>query len=172
MAMTLLIGGARAGKSTLAVRRAVESGLPVTFVATAEALDAEMTERVARHRAERPAGWTTVEAPRDLEAALREIAPGDAVIVDCLTLWVTNLLLDGAGEDAIAARAEEAALLAAQRGGPTLVVTNEVGSGVVPSSELGRRFRDALGIVNSIWSEHASETFLVVAGGVLELKRL
>jgi adenosyl cobinamide kinase/adenosyl cobinamide phosphate guanylyltransferase len=171
MAMTLLIGGARAGKSTLAVRRAVESGLPVTFIATAEALDDEMAERIAGHRAGRPAEWATVEEPRDLARSLKDVPPGDAVIVDCLTLWISNLLLDELDHEEITARAEEAAELAAQREGPTFVVTNEVGSGVVPDSELGRRFRDLLGRVNSIWSEEAADALLVLAGRATPLER-
>ena len=171
MAMTLLIGGARAGKSTLAVRRAVESGLPVTFIATAEALDDEMAERIAGHRAGRPAEWATVEEPRDLPRSLKDVPPGDAVIVDCLTLWISNLLLDELDHEEITARAEEAAELAAQREGPTFVVTNDVGSGVVPDSELGRRFRDLLGRVNSIWSEEAADALLVLAGRVTPLER-
>lgn len=167
--MRLLIGGARAGKSTLAARFASESGLPVTFVATAEALDDEMERRIARHRAERPEGWRTVEEPLDLERALTE-AGDDAVVVDCLTLWVTNLLLGGSTDEEIEERARDAAALAASRRAPTLVVTNEVGLGVVPASDLGRRFRDVLGLVNSIWGERADDVLLVVAGRALKLE--
>lgn len=173
MAMTLLIGGARAGKSGLAVRRAEDSGLPVTFLATAQALDDDMAGRIARHRAARPADWTTIEEPLELTRALENADPGAAVIVDCLTLWVSNLLLAGndGDDDEIAARAAEAARAAAQRDAPTFVVTNEVGSGVVPASELGRRFRDALGRVNAIWAHESSDAFLVVAGRTLVLER-
>jgi adenosylcobinamide kinase / adenosylcobinamide-phosphate guanylyltransferase len=171
MAMTLLIGGARAGKSGLAVRRAADSGLPVIFLATAQALDEDMAGRIARHRANRPADWTTIEEPLDLKRALEDADPGAAVIVDCLTLWVSNLLLAGNDDDEIAARAAEAARAAAQRDAPTFVVTNEVGSGVVPAAELGRRFRDALGRVNAIWAHESSDAFLVVAGRTLVLER-
>ena len=165
----LLIGGARAGKSTLAARLAASTGLPVTFVATAEALDEEMALRVARHRAERPETWTTVEEPLDLAGAL-DAAGGDAVIVDCLTLWVSNLVASGLADDEVEGRATEAAALAARRRSPTFVVTNEVGLGIVPASELGRRFRDLLGRVNAIWVSEAAEVLLVVAGRALKLE--
>ena len=169
MALTLLLGGARSGKSALAVRRARRFGGPVVFVATGEPGDAEMVERIARHRAERPAGWTTVEAPLELAAALAA-APEDAcAIVDCLSLWVANLLLRGDDEDAVAASAVESARLAAARPGATIAVTNEVGMGVVPVHELGRRYRDVLGRVNAVWAGAAAEAALVVAGRPLAL---
>ncbi len=172
MALTLLLGGARSGKSSLAVRRARAAGRPVAFVATGEPLDAEMGERIARHRAERDPGWATVEAPLELEAALDKL-PGEAcAIVDCLSLWVSNLMLAGAGDDEIERRAAVAAELAAARPGPTLAVSNEVGMGVVPIHELGRRYRDALGRVNAIWADRAAEAALVVAGRSLPLERI
>lgn len=164
-----MTGGARAGKSSLAVRLASASGLPVTFVATAEALDDEMKQRVARHRAERPKGWQTVEEPLALGTALDAIDPDQAVIVDCLTLWVSNVLLSDLGDDEIVNRAARAAEAAAERTTPTFVVTNEVGSGVHPSTDLGRRFRDLLGRVNITWATVAGEAFLVVAGRPLRL---
>jgi adenosylcobinamide kinase / adenosylcobinamide-phosphate guanylyltransferase len=168
MTLTLLLGGARAGKSALAVRRARAFGGPVVFVATAEAGDAEMAERIARHRAERDPDWTTVEAPLDLAGALTAAPAAACVIVDCLTLWVANLLERGDAE--IVRLAEEAAALAAQRG-PTIAVSNEVGLGVVPGSALGRRYRDLLGRVNAVWADAASEAALVVAGRPLWLGR-
>ena len=167
MTLTLLLGGARAGKSALAVRRARAFGGPVVFVATAEAGDAEMAERIARHREERDSAWATVEAPRDLAGAL-ERAPADAcVIVDCLTLWVANRLDEGEAE--IVRLAGEAAALAAARPGPTIAVSNEVGMGVVPATPSGRLYRDVLGRVNAVWAEAASEAALVVAGRPLWL---
>jgi adenosylcobinamide kinase/adenosylcobinamide-phosphate guanylyltransferase len=166
MALTVLLGGARSGKSALAVRRAGALGTPVVFVATAEALDDEMSERVARHRAERPAGWSTVEAPVDLGHA----PAGACAVVDCLSLWVANLVLLGHDEDELVKLASEAAELAAVRPGPTIAVSNEVGMGVVPEYELGRRYRDALGRVNAIWVKRATEAFLVVAGRTLALE--
>ncbi len=170
MGMTLLVGGARAGKSSLAARLAAGTGSPVTFIATAEALDDDMKARIARHRADRPDEWTTTEEPRDLAAALAGINQADTVIVDCLTLWVSNLVLDGLADDAIDGLAGTVAKVAAAHDGATFVVTNEVGMGVHPSSELGRRFRDILGRVNAIWSEAAEEAFLVVAGRAIRLE--
>ena len=169
MGLRLLIGGARAGKSSLAARYASAAGMPVTFVATAEALDEEMVQRVACHRAERPEGWRTVEEPVELGAAL-EAAGDDAVIVDCLTLWVTNLVLAGLDDEEIERRADAVAAAAAARESLTLAVTNEVGLGVIPASDLGRRFRDLLGRVNAIWGRHADEVLLVVAGRALRLE--
>ena len=169
MALRLLIGGARAGKSSLAARLAASASSPVTFVATAQALDEEMARRIERHRAERPEEWRTVEEPVDLLGALKGTGD-DAVIVDCLTLWVSNLVLAGLADEAIEARAAAAAAYAAGRGTPTVVVTNEVGMGVHPASDLGRRFRDLLGRVNSTWAGHADEVLLVVAGRALRLE--
>jgi adenosylcobinamide kinase / adenosylcobinamide-phosphate guanylyltransferase len=169
MALTLLLGGARSGKSALALRRAQAFGGPVVFVATGEARDAEMTDRIARHRAERDPSWSTVEAPTDLCAPLDAAPAGACVIVDCLSLWVANLFGQDEGEEEIARRAVAAARLAASREGPTIAVTNEVGMGVVPPYELGRLYRDVLGRVNVTWADHAAEAMLVVAGRPLEL---
>ena len=156
--LTLLIGGARSGKSSLALELAAGE---VVFVATAEAGDAEMAARIDAHRAERPESWATVEAPRDLAGALRA-APADAcVVVDCLTLWVANTM----DEDA----AREAASVAASRRGDTIVVTNEVGMGIVPANELAREYRDLLGRVNALWADAADRVLLVVAGRTLEV---
>jgi adenosyl cobinamide kinase/adenosyl cobinamide phosphate guanylyltransferase len=164
MSVVFLLGGARSGKSQHAVRLAVETGLPVTFVATAEARDREMAERIAAHRRDRPANWTVVEEPVDLRAAIERADPGAALVVDCLSLWVANLLERGCEVDAAAA--VEAAGV---RDAPTVVVSNEVGLGVVPISELGRRYRDVLGRVNAVWAEAADEAYLVVAGRLLRL---
>ena len=169
MTLTLLTGGARSGKSTLALRRARAFGGPVVFVATGEARDPEMSERIARHRAERDPGWSTVEAPIDVAAALADVPAGACAIVDCLSLWVANLLERGDGEDEIVALALEVAHLAAAREGPTIAVSNEVGMGVVPPYELGRLYRDVLGRVNVAWADHAAEAALVVAGRPLVL---
>ena len=156
--ITLLIGGARSGKSALALRLAEGE---VVFVATAEPGDEEMAERIERHRAERPASWRTVEEPVDLVGALRDAPPDACVIVDCLTLWVANTM----DED----RAREAAAVAAARPGVTIAITNEVGMGIVPANALAREYRDLLGRVNAIWAEAAERVLLVVAGRTLEL---
>ena len=159
MPLTLLIGGARSGKSSLAVRLASETRAPVVFVATAEARDTEMAERIARHRAERPDAWQTVEEPVELHAAI-ESAPSDAcVVVDCLSLWVANILEEGGDPD----------LRVPTRSGPTIAVSNEVGLGVVPATPLGRMYRDVLGGVNAAWAAAADDAYFVVAGKALRL---
>jgi adenosylcobinamide kinase / adenosylcobinamide-phosphate guanylyltransferase len=169
MALTLLLGGARSGKSALAVRRARAFAGPVVFVATAEPGDREMAERIVRHQADRPAHWTTVEAPRDLAGTLRAAPQEACVIIDCLALWTANVL--EWGEREIVRHTREAAELAARRPSPTIVVGNEVGMGVVPANELGRRYRDVLGRVNATWGDLADEAALVVAGRLLRLER-
>ena len=171
MALTLLVGGARSGKSALAVRLGECSLRPVVFVATAEPSDAEMTERIQRHRAERPDDWALVEEPADLHRAFAEVGADDFVVVDCLTLWVSNLLQRGSKPDTIEREAAVVAGLAACRPGPTVAVTNEVGLGVVPATPLGRAYRDVLGRVNAIWAAEARDAVFVVAGRLLRLER-
>ena len=170
MPLTLLVGGARSGKSMLALRRASRSAAPVVFVATGEAGDDEMAARIARHRAERPAAWTTVEEPRELAGALAACPAEACVVVDCLSLWVSNAMGRDAEDGEIERLAQEAAALAAQRRAPTIAVTNEVGMGLVPDNPLGRRYRDVLGRVNGLWAAAATEALLVVAGRVLPLE--
>lgn len=166
--VTLILGGARSGKTGLAQRLALASGLRPVYLATAEAGDAEMAERIARHQALRDGRWISVEAPRALEAALRQWAvPAHYVLVDCLTLWLTNLLL--AGEDPEAARARLLAALDSV-GGPVALVSNEVGQGIVPLGELTRRFVDEAGLLHQAIAAQAARVVLVVAGLPLELK--
>lgn len=169
MALLVLLGGARSGKSALAQRLASATDAAVTLIATAEARDDEMTERIAAHRAARPAGWTTVEEPLDLAGALAAVPPHACGIVDCLTLWVSNLLLSGWSADRIEEEAARVAALAADRIAPTLVVSNEVGMGVVPAYELGREFRDVQGRVNAAFCAVADRSVLVFAGRALDL---
>ncbi|MBA3802750.1 MAG: bifunctional adenosylcobinamide kinase/adenosylcobinamide-phosphate guanylyltransferase [Acidimicrobiia bacterium] len=169
--LTLVLGGARSGKSTLAVtwgRAHAEAGGVVQFLATAPSEDTSLEERVARHRAERP-GWPTIEVPIELAAALAGLAADDMVIVDCLTLWVSNLMARGDGIDAIVTASEQFATAAHERSGPTVVITNEVGMGVHPATELGRDYRDTLGLVNQRVSSRADRAMFLVAGRVLEL---
>ena len=169
MGLVLLTGGVRSGKSRLAVELARRHRGPVAFVATAEARDEEMAARIARHRAERPGGWRTVEEPLDVERALGSLGPDEAAVVDCLTLWVSNLIERELGGDAIAALARSTAEVANQHPAPVVAVTNEVGWGIVPASPLGRRFSDVLGAVNATWAAAAERAYLVVAGRILEL---
>jgi adenosyl cobinamide kinase/adenosyl cobinamide phosphate guanylyltransferase len=169
MAMTLLTGGARSGKSALAARLGAAWTGNVTFVATAEALDDEMRERIVRHRRARPETWTTIEEPVALAEAVGAVPPGDLVIVDCLTLWVSNLRERGCDPTEIDRRAEAAARVGAARPGPTIVITNEVGSGIVPADPSTRAYRDALGTANGLFARAARRAFLVVAGRAVPL---
>lgn len=164
--ITLVLGGARSGKSRHAEALVQSEAPPWTYIATAESYDAEMTARIAEHRARRPAGWTTVDAPRDLPLAIAG-APDAPLLVDCLTLWLSNLMLAEADLDA-ASETLVAALLA--RTAPTVLVSNEVGSGIVPATPLGRRFRDAQGRLNQRVAAVAGRVELVVAGLPLRLK--
>jgi adenosylcobinamide kinase/adenosylcobinamide-phosphate guanylyltransferase len=166
MTLVLLIGGARSGKSRLALERADQEARPVCFIATGQALDAEMTDRIERHRAERPAAWTTVEEPVELERALAGAPEDSTAIVDCLSLWVANVFESRPVEELSAA----AAHVAGTRPGLTIAVTNEVGLGIVPDNALARAYRDALGRVNAQWAAAADEVHLVVAGRTLALR--
>ncbi len=167
MSLTLLLGGARAGKSALALELARDRGGSVVYIATAEAGDDEMTARIARHRAERPGEWRTVEEPVEVASALASAEPEACVVVDCLTLWVANLLARG---DAVLAEAEAVAELAAGRSGATIVVSNEVGLGIVPASPVAREYRDLLGAVNAAFVRRADDAAFVVAGRAIPLQ--
>ena len=162
MTLVVLLGGARSGKSARAVKLAAEAGAPVVFVATGEGRDEEMATRIDAHRRERPAGWTTIEEPLELRVALAAAPAGSTVIVDCLSLWVANLLERGREPDDVAP-------VAAARLGMTIAVSNEVGLGIVPANELARRFRDELGRVNAAWVAASDEAFLCVAGRAIPL---
>jgi adenosyl cobinamide kinase/adenosyl cobinamide phosphate guanylyltransferase len=170
MTLVVLLGGARSGKSALAVGLARERAAPVTFVATGEGRDDEMRERIAAHRAERPAEWATLEEPLALEAALAAVPPSETAVVDCLSLWVANLQETGLGRDEIAAAGSGAAATAAARAGLTVAVSNEVGLGIVPFDPVIRAYRDSLGAVNRAWADAADEAWFVVAGRRLRLE--
>ncbi|MCL2770093.1 MAG: bifunctional adenosylcobinamide kinase/adenosylcobinamide-phosphate guanylyltransferase [Solirubrobacterales bacterium] len=169
MALTVLLGGARSGKSTLAVQRARAHPGSVCVIATATAGDAEMATRIARHRRERPASWHTLEEPLALDTALARADSEALVIVDCLTLWVSNQLERGAQESEIEAHATRAARRAAERPAPVIAVSNELSMGIVPADPPTRRFRDVHGRVNATWVAHAREASLLVAGALLHL---
>ncbi len=164
--ITLILGGARSGKSAHAQALAAASELPVTVIATAQARDAEMAARIARHRAERPAGWITLEEPLHLAAALESIS--GLALVDCLTLWLLNLL--EAGEEVF--ERERALLLQAleRRQQPTLLVANEVGLGVIPMGALTRRYVDEAGRLNQAVAQRADQVLFIAAGLPLTLK--
>ena len=165
-----IVGGARSGKSRFAIERFSPDDR-VVFVATAEARDEEMAKRIARHRAERPSRWSTLEEPIELVSRLRDLDEGcDGVIVDCLTLWVSNLLLRGERDDAILERADALAGLIRNRRSSITVVSNEVGEGVHPETAAGLRFRDALGRVNQQVAAACESVVLMVAGIPLTVK--
>jgi adenosylcobinamide kinase / adenosylcobinamide-phosphate guanylyltransferase len=170
MPYTFLLGGARSGKSSLAVRLAASREAPTVVIATAEPRDEEMAERIRAHRESRPADWETVEAPRDLLAAIRGIRDDASVILDCLTVWVSNALEAEATEAEIEDEARDVAETLARRDGPGIVVSNEVGLGIVPINQLARAYRDVLGRVNASFADHASRSFFVVAGRGLPLE--
>ena len=170
MSMTFLLGGARSGKSTLATELASSWGGAVTVVATGEARDDEMAERIRAHRGERPSEWQTVEEPLELQGALSAVPEDTAAIVDCLSLWVANLVERGDVDEQVLARSERVVAVAQARTSPTIVVSNEVGLGVVPPSPLGRRYRDVLGRVNAQWAAAADEPAFVIAGRRLPLQ--
>jgi adenosylcobinamide kinase / adenosylcobinamide-phosphate guanylyltransferase len=164
----LVIGGARSGKSHYAQTAAEQSGKKPVLIATGEAKDTEMAARIAAHQAARGAAWRTLETPLALAAALEEAAaPGTIVLVDCLTLWLSNLML--AGRDA-AADGQHLAGVIAGLAGPAIFVTNEVGSGIVPDNLLARRFQDAQGRLNQIIASACDGVVLVAAGLPLVLK--
>ena len=164
----LILGGARSGKSAFAQRMATASGLEVLYLATAQAGDAEMAERIARHRAERPGAWGLVEEPLALAAALRtHAAPNRCLLVDCLTLWLNNVIAD----EALLFR-ERKALLDALPGlpGRVILVSNEVGMGIVPLGELTRRYCDEAGRLHQELAQLCDRVTLVAAGLPLVLK--
>jgi adenosylcobinamide kinase/adenosylcobinamide-phosphate guanylyltransferase len=167
MAIILITGGARSGKSMRAETRArAFPGQPV-YVATAEALDDEMRERIARHRGRRGQEWLERETPLELVAALADTDGGGARLVDCLTLWLSNLMQAERDWSVEACRLADA--LALQRS-PVVLVTNEVGLGIVPDNALGRRFRDAAGLLNQMVARVADEVEFVVAGLPMRVK--
>ncbi len=174
--LILILGGARSGKSSFAERLA-RRGRQVLFVATAEARDEDMKRRIAAHRERRPAGWDTLEEPLDPAAALRPVLDRyDTFLLDCLTLWVSNLLLDKPGHAEDGSRIPDAAreLLDLIQESPAtwILVSNEVGQGIVPSSTLGRTYRDVLGRVNQLAASRADRVYFMTAGLALELKSL
>ena len=167
MAIILITGGARSGKSVRAEARAKAfAGKPV-YIATAEALDAEMHERIANHRARRGNEWIEHETPLELVAALKATDGGGARLVDCLTLWLSNLM--HAGQDWSNETTRLAERLRAQKS-PVVLVTNEVGLGIVPDNPLARQYRDAAGLMNQMIAQAADEVEFIVAGLPIRVK--
>jgi adenosylcobinamide kinase/adenosylcobinamide-phosphate guanylyltransferase len=186
--LILILGGARSGKSTFAERLAASSGKRVAFIATATASDDEMRERIARHRASRPHDWHTLEEPLDLAGAVRAASQlADVLLLDCVTLWLANWLFEQYGmnneeEFTSSPLVEEGALkevealldawhcLASNK--TLILVSNEVGLGIVPAYPLGRVYRDTLGYINQLLAGRADRVYLMVAGIAVDIKRL
>jgi adenosylcobinamide kinase/adenosylcobinamide-phosphate guanylyltransferase len=176
--MILLLGGARAGKSAYAMRLAQDgeraSDNEVCFIATAQGLDEDMAKRIARHRTERPTNWRTIEEPCQIDEALRQASEGRIVIVDCLTLFVSNWLMRHEDEHEcgqfVRRITREFLELAETQKQTIICVSNEVGLGIVPDTRMARVFRDLLGRVNQDFAAAADEVYLIVAGLPLQLK--
>jgi len=164
---TLVLGGARSGKSRYAESLIEALPPPWVYVATAEARDAEMEQRIAAHRARRNGRWQTVEAPHDLAGALSDVPAGSAILVDCLTLWLSNRLLAEADMDREIDKLES---VLANHDGVVVLVSNEVGAGIVPDNALARRFQDLQGTLNQRIASRASRVVFMVAGLPLQLK--
>jgi adenosylcobinamide kinase / adenosylcobinamide-phosphate guanylyltransferase len=192
--LILILGGARSGKSTFAERLAASSGRTVAFIATATAGDDEMRERIARHRASRPGEWHTIEEPLDLARAVRQAYKlADVLLLDCVTLWLGNMLLQEPGQRESDHKGKEelrisshlfdeqssqqievllAVVQSLETGKTLIVVSNEVGLGIVPAYPLGRVYRDTLGYVNQRIAQVADRVYLMVAGMAVDIKRL
>lgn len=162
MALVLVGGGARSGKSRWALDRARKCGDRLVYVATAEALDEEMSTRIAHHRSERGDEFVTVEAPLDLAGAIRSLAC-DAIVVDCLTLWLSNTM-------SMPDKTDETIAVALESTADVIIVTNEVGCGIVPENALAREFRDRAGGMNQRFAEAADEVYWMVFGQPLKVK--
>jgi adenosylcobinamide kinase/adenosylcobinamide-phosphate guanylyltransferase len=165
--VTLVLGGARSGKSRYAEWLVATYPKPWVYIATAEAKDDEMAERIAAHKARRAAGWQTIEAPHELPEALVAAPGGAAVLVDCLTLWLSNLMLGAFDVEKMTSKLEQAL---AARAGPTVLVSNEVGLGIVPDNALARQFRDAQGALNQRLAAQAARVIMMVAGVPVAVK--
>ena len=186
--LVLILGGARSGKSTFAERLAIQSGKRVAFIATATASDEDMQDRIARHRAARPTTWKTIEEPLDLVRALKEASKeADVILLDCMTLWLSNwmgqqeftseiddvALKNSATESALAATEALLGVVKTLAVGKTvLIVSNEVGLGIVPMHPLSRAYRDTLGWVNQRIAQDAKRVYLMVAGLAVDIKQL
>jgi len=168
--ITLILGGARSGKSTYALRLAKKYN-KVAFIATCQGLDKEMRQRIKKHKVSRPGNWATFEKDKDIVSALESIGNDfDCIVIDCLTLWVCNLLLSQNKEEKIAR--EIIAMLARLKvmKARAILVSNEVGLGLVPANKLGRKFRDIAGRVNQLAAQGADEVFFTISGIPVKIK--
>ncbi len=171
--LIFITGGARSGKSKLALKLAERTGGKVAFIATAQAGDDEMAERILIHKKSRPKEWTTIEEPIDIPSAISKVADHDVAIIDCLTLLLSNLMLEDKSLDEtgrILGRMEDLVKASRSFKGTVIVVSNEVGMGIVPENELARKFRDLAGRANQIIADAADEVYLCVSGIPVKLK--
>lgn len=167
--ITFIIGGARSGKSGFAQRLAQHLPMPWVYLATAEPLDAEMKDRIATHRQARGDGWTTVEEPLDFTGQVLKATTG-VILIDCITLWITNLMGAGRSDAEISAAVDGLATTCNGTRASVIMVSNEVGHGIVPENPLGRRFRDAAGATNQRLAVAADEVYLMAAGIPMKIK--
>ncbi len=169
--LTLILGGARSGKSAFALQLAKRYKKNVAFIATGEPLDSEMKARIMFHKKTRPAYWKTFEEPRDLTPLIKRIAKKfDCLLIDCLTLLVSNLSLGGLNQKAVEKKAREIVAAIKSSKANTIIISNEVGLGIVPENKLARGFRDIAGKVNQIIAKNADEVFFIVSGIAMKIK--
>ncbi len=162
--MILYLGGAKSGKTRLALARAEGYPAPRFYLATAQALDGEMAERIKRHQAERGPDWQTLEAPFDPDLTLAGLRGESPVLLDCMTLWLSNLLGEDDDDHRALTKVEDLIRAVKNYGGAVIIVSNEVGGGIVPINGLARRFRDLAGSTNQILAADSDEVYLAVAG--------
>lgn len=168
---TFVVGGARSGKSSFAMRLAESSGSPRLYIATAQSLDSEMEERIRRHREERGGGWETLEEPMEVSGSVMRAGGGcRVVLIDCLTLWLTNLLMAGLDDPSVESEVERLVSACKGSSAKVIAVSNEVGLGLVPENPLSRRFRDLSGTMNQRMAMAASEAWFVASGIPLKMK--
>ncbi len=169
--LIFITGGARSGKSRLATDLAGQAGKHVAFIATGQALDKEMAERIKKHQSDRPAGWKTVEEPLNIASAIAKLPKNtQAVIIDCLTLLVTNLMLSGKTDKQIKDAIKNVITTAKSIKATVIVVSNEVGAGIVPENKMARDFRDIAGIANQIVAKASDKAYAMFAGYPVKLK--
>lgn len=167
---TFILGGARSGKTAFALAAAEKLAGQKTYVATGGAFDAEMAERIRRHKLERGGAWSTIEEPLDVVKAIAGLSPSGVVLIDCVTLWLNNFIWKGLSDEAILGEVQRLADFCPSCEKNVFAVSNEVGGGIVPEHPVARRFRDLSGAANSILAASASEVYLMTAGIPLKIK--